>query len=349
MAHNILNINGRDSIAYIDATPWHGLGANILSLMLKTAPAERVDLALEQAGMNYRVGSETLHLPDGTPVPSHRAAVRYNADGTVAAQLGVVGKDHVHIQNSRAVDIARAMCEEFDVVPACTAALGNGERCFMLLRMSDATITPVPGDDVRGYNLLYWGHDGQVALQDMATGIRVVCQNTLNMAISAAGGKHGKRWISIKHTSSADQRIDEAAKLMKQLMATIKTTGDTFRKLAETPMNRKQLEAYIAAVIPAAALDSTGRISDRYRARRDAIAALMAAGKGADMANQLVGKGEVSAWGAYNAVTEYFDHVRPAEAQSDAGKRNATVGAIFGDAADVKLSAFTLARQLVAA
>ena len=59
--------------------------------------------------------------------------------------------------------------------------------------------------------------------------------------------------------------------------------------------------------------------------------------------------GTVSAWGAYNAVTEYFDHVRPAEASSDAGRRNATIGALFGDAADQKLGAFTIARQLVAA
>jgi phage/plasmid-like protein (TIGR03299 family) len=345
MPANIATVAGENAIAYIDATPWHGMGPNILALMQAATPAERIDVALKAAHLDYTVGSLPLYLADGTQITSHKASVRFNLDGTVAAQLGIVGKDYTHTQNARNVDILRPLAEEFGCVPACTAALGNGERAFMLMRMADATVSPLPGDDVRGYFLLHWGHDGNLSVQGLATGIRVVCQNTLSMATNGR-----KAWFSVRHTSSADARLDDAAKLMKRLVADLQATGKTFADMARTAITAEQLDKFIAAAIPNTD-PSKATLSPVIVARRDTVARLVFLGRGAALANQAVDttNGGASVWAAYNAITEYVDHVRTAEAQSPEGLRRAQESAVFGGNMELKSAAFQLARQLVAA
>lgn len=340
MAHAIAEIGGRDAMAYIDETPWHKLGRNILALMRATVAAGRIDLALDEAQMRYQVASVPLYLADGTPVADHRASVRLAADGTVAAQFGVVGKGHTHVQNERAVDILRPLVETFGYVPAAAGALGQGERCWMLLRAADATISPVPGDSVNGYALLHWGHTGDLAISLLGTTVRVVCQNTLSMATNGRTS-----WLTIRHTSSADARVDQAAKLVEQLGQRMALTGDTFASLARRNMTADQVRAFVDGVIPA--VDAAGKTSARLQARRDSIVQLVTSGRGADMANSLVP--DASLWGVVNAVSEYFDHVRPAEATNDSGRLRAAESAIFGGNADAKAFALSAARQLLGA
>jgi phage/plasmid-like protein (TIGR03299 family) len=332
-------------MAYLDETPWHGLGQNLLREMQQATPASYVDVALDAAQMRYSVGSVSMHLADGTEVPGHKVSVRFNPDGTVAATFGPVGEGYKHIQNEEAVSILRVLAEEFGCVPAAAGVLGNGERCWMLMRLANATITPVAGDDVRGYFLLHWDHTGNMTVQGLGTGVRVVCQNTLQMAISGR-----KAWIAIRHTTNASQRLDEAAGIVRKLMATLQATGETFAQLAARSMGARELAKYIEAVIPNTDAKSA-TIAPVIQARRDTIARLVFAGRGAALANQLVNvsAGEASLWAAYNAVTEYFDHVRPAEAKSDAGRINAQTSAVFGGNNDAKAFALDVARQLVAA
>jgi phage/plasmid-like protein (TIGR03299 family) len=342
MAHNIATIDGRDAIAYLDQTPWHGLGQKLQ--LAQVAPADRIAAAMAAASMNYTVGSLPLYLATGATVPGFKASVRFAADGSVASTLGVVGEGYRHIQNAEACEVLQVLAAEFGCVPAAAGVLGNGERCWMLMRMADATATPLPGDDVRGYMLATWGHDGNISLTLLGTGVRVVCQNTLSMATNGR-----KAWVTIRHTTNASARLDQAAKLMQTMMATFQAAGETFASMAQKNLSAKQLADYIAAAIPNTTSGPT--LSPVIVARRDTVARLVWYGKGAAMANQYanVAAGEASLWAAYNAVTEYVDHVRTAEAQSPAGLRRAQESAIFGQNADLKVGAFTLARQLVAA
>jgi phage/plasmid-like protein (TIGR03299 family) len=342
MAHNLANINGLDAIAYLDQTPWHGLGQK---LSLKDVPRDQViDRALDAAQLRWTVGSLPLFLADGTEVGGHKVSVRYNPDGTVAAQLGVVGDGYTHTQNVDNVQILQVLATEFGCVPAAAGVLGNGERCWMLMRLADATISPLPGDDVNGYFLLHWGHDGNLAVQGLATGVRVVCQNTLSLATNGR-----KAWISVRHTTNAGARLDDAAKLIKTLGQTLQATGETFASMARRQLSATELSAFIAAAIPNSSPSAV--VSPTIIARRDTVAKLVFYGKGAALANQdaNTAAGEASLWAAYNAVTEYVDHVRTAEAQSPEGLLRAQQSAIFGGNAELKASAFTLARQLVAA
>lgn len=342
MAHNLATIDGKTAMAYLDATPWHGLGQK---LDLRQTPRDRmIDAAIEAAGMGYQVGSAPIYLADGTEIKGSKASVRYGADGAVAATLGIVGDGYKHVQNAEACEVLQVLAQEWGCVPAAAGVLGDGERCWMLMRLADATITPVAGDDVRGYFLLHWGHDGNLSVQGLATGIRVVCQNTLTMATSGR-----KAWFTIRHTASADARLDLAAKLIGSLMAALHATGETFASMAAKRLDARQLDAFITAVIPDTAGKAT--VAPVIQARRDTIATLVHGGRGAALANQLVNTadGGASVWAAYNAVTEYFDHVRTGEAQSDAGLRRAQESAVFGGNAEIKAAAYAEARQLLAA
>src|SRR4030095_727847 len=153
----------------------------------------------------------------------------------------------------------------------------------MLLRLPEATIQPVPGDDIRGYFGSLWGHDGNLGVQDWATGVRWVCQNTLNMGIAEAGGKAGKRWVKIQHRSNVAQRLDEAAQLVKQVTEVMLATGETYRQLAQRRMGPAELQAYIAGVIPSEGKDANGneKVSTVIQRRRDRIIELARVGKGA--------------------------------------------------------------------
>jgi len=342
MAHNLATINGLDAIAYLDQTPWHGLGQR---LNLKDVPpAERIAAALKAANMDWNVGSLPLYLADGTEVQGHKASVRFDAAGLVAAQLGVVGAGYTHVSNAQATDILQVLATEFGCVPASAGVLGNGERCWVLMRLADSKVTPLDGDDCNGYFLLSWGHDGQLAISGLASLIRVVCQNTLT---AATNGR--KAWITVRHTTNAGARLDDAAKLMKTLMSTLQATGETFASMARKNLDARGLQAFINAAIPNTT--TTGPVSPVIVARRDTVARLVFYGRGAAMANQgaNVAAGEASIWAAYNAITEYVDHVRPAEAQSPEGLRKAHASALFGGNADLKIGALQLARQLVAA
>lgn len=337
MAHNLMTLNGTTAMAYDVATPWHGLGE-------KMGNGAGVDQALDAALLRYTVSKAPLFLADGTPVAEYAATLR-RYPGTPDQLLGVVGKGYETVQNENVANILRPMVDMGCSIGAA-GALGNGERAWMLAKMPGDGIKVLGTDEVRGYFLLHWSHDGQTGINGVCTGVRVVCQNTLAMAESGAKGRKG-RTFTIRHTSSAPALVDQAAGIMARLTETLQATGKTFNDMARLPLGPAALAQYIETCIPNP--EPTKTLSPVLAARRDAIARLISIGKGAAMANSGVPAGQVSLWGAYNAVTEYFDHVRTAEAKSPAGLARAQESAVFGGNAETKAFALDVARQLVAA
>lgn len=337
MADNIANIDGRYSFAYQGQTPWHKLGT-------RTAGMRDVDQAQELANLGYTVEMQPIYLADGRKVSGSQAIGRLDRAGALQP-WAVVGDGYQIVQNSAAADILRPLTELGCTIETA-GALGQGETVFMLAKLPEVTVTPVPGDDVRGYFLLKWAHDGSASVSGWGTPIRVVCQNTLNMAVNKRGGA---AWVSIRHTTNAGQRLDEAANLLKGVTQAMLATGETYAAMARRRMGPAELAAFVAAIVPNE--DPAKELSPVLKARRDTLTRLAFGGRGAEMANQLIDVtgGHASAWAAYNAVTEYVDHVRPGEAKSASGVQRANESALFGGNAAVKLQALTLARQLVAA
>lgn len=315
-------------MAYQGETPWHGLGTRM--------PGQTdVAAALSAGNLNWTVGLRDLFLKDGRLVKG-RKAVERDIDNAV---LGTVGSGFRLIQNSDAFGILEPAVREHGVTIESAGALGNGGRTWMLAKLP-TSIEPVAGDEIRGYFLIVNGHDGTQAYGARPTPIRVVCQNTLSMATST-----GKDIISIRHTTNAAKRLDAAAKLVERLTAAMKSTGETFSQLAGRKMGAVEIAKYIETVFPTP--PDVTEVPDSLLARRKTVSELVWGGRGAELAG--ADANGATAWAAYNAVTEYFDHVRPAEAKSAGAREKANVSALFGEGDRIKVRALSVARQLVAA
>jgi len=349
MAHNLATINGRIAMAYAGETPWHRLGVRM---------GDRADVqtALAAAALDWTVDAQPLYLADGREV-DRRAIVR-DLD---AAILGTVGPAYVPMQNADAFGILTDACAESGVTIEAAGALGNGERVWMLAKMP-TTIEPVPGDQVNGYFLVCSSHNGSLAYSARLTPIRVVCQNTLSAAMARRGTPV---LINIRHTANASTRLDEARRLVAAMTTSLQDAGETFATLASRKLTKRELVAYVEQLLPKptrttivddgtlspgqkaamtrwAKADASGEL-DRIDQRRATVVDLVAHGQGAELAKR-------TAWGAYNAVVEYVDHVWPYEEYTGAAPTSRRLEqAIFGPGFDLKAQALVKARELVAA
>lgn len=331
MAHNLAVIGGKVAMAYQGETPWHQLGER-----MTPETAASIERSMKAAALDYTVGLQSMFLADGTVVPNRKAVLR---DGAVI--LGTVSNWYQPIQNADAFGIFQDAMTEFGMTVEAAGALGNGEKAWMLLKLP-VDLEPVAGDKINGYGVAITGHDGSTVLEFRPTPIRVVCQNTLNAAVGV-GGKKG-RVFGIPHIGNVGKQVDAARKIVSDVIATMKETGDTFTAMAARRMTPAEVVAYIETVFPS---PKDGAVSKQLADRRATVADLVWTGVGAEMAGS--DANGTTAWAAYNAVTEYFDHVLTGSAKTDTAKTKANSSALFGTGSELKMSALVAARELVAA
>jgi len=327
MPAEIANVAGSEDkvmMAYQGETPWHKLGT-------KMEGNPDVPAALEAANLNWEVQLKSMfyrHNDKLIKVPSRRAVIR-DTDGQL---LSTVGSDYVPLQNSTAFGVLQPACEQFGVTIETAGALGKGDRVWMLAKLPEV-FEPVKGDKVEGYFLVLTGHNGWTSYSARPTPVRVVCQNTLSMATRAS-----KAVINLRHVASTTEQFDQVAKMVTDLVAGLKETNTSFAALAAKKLNPDELAAYISEVLNIEAGDEPNPVAAR---RRDTILELAATGKGVEFAPG-------TAWAAFNAVTEYIDHVRPAEAKNVRTIAQANQSALFGTNAKIKHRALVLANRLAA-
>ena len=329
MAHNLSSINGQVSYAYQGSTPWHGLGT-------RTTGITSVEQALRAAHLDWQVGLEPLFLGDGRLVEDRKAVVR-DKDRRV---LGTVGPSFTPLQNADAFGVLDEACAEHGVTIESIGALGLGGRTFALAKLPE-TITPVPGDDVRGYFLLLNAHDGTGGYNARCTPIRGVCQNTINAIL-----RNDVALVNLRHTRSIVDRKSEVARLINALLKQFHETGETFTQMAAKRLTRQQVIEFVERVLPA---PKDGEVTDTLARKRVIVHDLVYTGKGADLAGSDLRTGDSTPWAVYNAFTEYVDHVAPAERKSPSAVKSSLESAIFGAGNQLKLNALQAARELVAA
>ena len=335
MAHEISHASGRDEIAYAGETPWHGLGVKVEGL--QTAAA-----MLTAAGLDWTVGTFPLFC-NSREVEGFKAIVR----GDTLTVLGVASDRYVPIQNRQAGDMVDALVTEGGAHVEVAGALGQGERCWMLAHIpADFEVTR--GDQVRPYLLLAWGHDGKHGLAGKLTPIRVVCNNTL----TAAGFGKGVRWsesadVYIRHTGDAKVHIAEAHKALGIVRKQVETTAQAYQAMAGARLEGQQVRGYFEGVFPAdLAVPEFGTPEReaydeklvKWQVHQDRLLELYEGGAGAQFSRG-------TAWGAYNAVTEWADHVYPV-LQSGEVSLTRQRSVLFGSYADLKRRAFAGALEL---
>ena len=177
-------------------TPWHGLGRIIMD-----APASRE--ALELAGLDWQVESRNIYSGTGAIIPGYRANVRSTDD----AVLGVVSDRYRIVQNEEAFQFTDDLLGE-GVTYETAGSLQGGKKVWMLARLPRKYL--IAGDQVEPYLVIFNSHDGSSGVKVAMTPIRVVCQNTLNLALNTA-----KRSWTARHTENVLLRVQDARETLQ--------------------------------------------------------------------------------------------------------------------------------------
>ena len=242
--------------------------------------------------------------------------------------LGVVGEQYTPLQNREAFTFFDPIVGEGAAIYHTAGVLGAGERIWILAKLPDS-ITVKNGDITDKFLLLSNSHDGESAVQVKFTPIRVVCENTLTMAL----GK-GKT-IRVAHTKNVQQRLRDAQRLLGIIRDEFAEIEKDFNKMAQVQMDDDQLGVYFGLVFPDPADPDDRRAAER-------------AGKHRSWAGYFFSNGrrdreygvEGTLWAAYNGVTEYIDH-RKTQQTNERRLRSLW----FGNGCSIKARACRVARE----
>ena len=312
MTHALDMSKGKANMMYVGGRPWHGLGRYVGD------NAVTAEEAIVAAGLDWDVGCQPLFAEydkDGSriEVPNNFAVIR---DDTKAV-LGVVGNQFEPIQNTECFEFMDNLAGPGRLVRYHTAgSLHGGRKIWLLAELTNLTFAPVPGDEVQPYLALIDGKDGRTNLMAFFTGTRIVCQNTANYAISAADKD---RMVKIRHTRSAMTKLDEAKRVLGLAIDNAEIYAETMKSLARKQVNTAQWADLLDNLMPLPEVEDEekpGRSWTMTNNKREKLNELFETGVGTD----IVGV-RGTAWGAYNAITEYTTHHARVNAgdKSDAG------------------------------
>jgi phage/plasmid-like protein (TIGR03299 family) len=325
VAHNLtITPLGHAEMFYVQESPWHGLGTR-LEQVAKSAEA------LDAARLRWEVHLEPVHLKSGAKIRDYRATVRSDTK----VPLAVVGSRYTPIQNEDAFAFLDNLVGQSAAMFHTAGSLHDGRRVWALAKLPNDLVI-VPKDRVDKYLLLVNSHDGTSALTCRFVATRVVCENTLLAALRERGVTPH---VAIKHTRNATARVEEARRVLGISVQYFEVFGRRCQAMASKQLSQRMLAEYLRAVVPLAA---AGEVAAAGRIQRvhDALTFLFEKGRG----NHLPGV-RGSLWAAYNAVTEYADHVRGVTKQ---GPRPTWLeSSAFGDGANLKRRAFAAATILL--
>lgn len=317
MGHNLNMLNRKASMMYVREVPWHRLGTRL------DKPATAAE-AIEAAGLGFTV--EKMELKTNDPeihVDGHFATVRSDTWQV----LGVVGSRYSIIQNKDAFTTFDALVGEGEAIYHTAGVLGKGERIWLLAKLPDY-IRVNGGDVVEKYLLLTNSHDGSGPVRVKLTPIRVVCENTLALALNGE-----EQEVHIRHTAQAQARLKEAHEILGLTNKLYAELDHIFNSMSEKHIEGKALVEYVKAIFPAIS-DSENR--SRITQTREKVLELAETGRGAELSRGTV-------WGAYNAVTEFVDHYRLTSVTDAAGLKSMW----FGSGERIKKQAFKVAVGLL--
>jgi phage/plasmid-like protein (TIGR03299 family) len=313
MAHNLFYNEQADKHSFfsVKEKAWHGLGQ-----IVEDYPTSAE--AIRYAGLDYTVEKRTLFtdtlandlsdLDTGiafpkTEVPNFFATVRNDNN----AVLGVVGKDYEVVQNADAFQFFDAIVGGGNGIKYETAgALGKGERIFITAKLPDY-IKVGKQDLIEQYLFLTTSHDGFGSITAAFTPTRIVCNNTLNAAM-----RNHSNGIKIRHTASANDRLKQAHTLMGISHVMAEELQELFNYWAKVRISDVQVKKLIQVamapnkeVISNLELGLLDKLSTTYTNIVD-NAYTYAMGNATQQMETTAG----TLFGAYNAITGYYQNVR---------------------------------------
>jgi len=235
---------------------------------------------------------------------------RNPTDNTQTDVLGVVGERYHVLQNEDLFSFGDNILDGGGRWETAGSIRG-GRVVFGSLALERETVLDPNGvaDKVKTYLLINTSHDGSIAIQASITPVRVVCANTLNLALGSKRGKNAiKQSFKIRHTQTANGKVQIA----RETLGLANKYMDEFDKLAHA-MIQKEITAVdfnniILAAYPKPEKDSKGSIK-KWANKVDVINDIYTG----EFNGMIAG----SAWGAFNALTERLDWHRSARGDNN--------------------------------
>jgi len=288
VAHLITNM------AYINDTPWHGLGNRLSAKQSIEVWAQQSGIAFEIKETPVRFMTESAgNLGAIMTFPEQKVLFRSDTN----EPLSVVSQRYQVVQPREILEFYRDLTEisGFELE---TAGVLKGGRKIWALAKTNQSATLKGNDTINGYLLLATACDGTLATTAQFTSIRVVCNNTLAVALSNGSGA-----VKVPHSTSFDPQA-----VKKQLGISV-SAWDSFmyrmKTLSERRVKSHEAMNYFLRVFTDPATTATGLSNER--AMKKVLALYEGDGKGAELASS-----KATAFGLLNAVTEYVDHERRA-------------------------------------
>jgi phage/plasmid-like protein (TIGR03299 family) len=335
---------------------WHGE-----EILLADAPT--IDEAIRMIGADRKVHTRPIYDHDANELAHYRAVWRDGCDEPYA----VMSDGWTPVQDADAFRGFQPLLDA-GLKLETGATLANAARVFLLAKLGEAS---VGGDDsVKQYVLFANGHDGTLSVRLGLTNTRVVCQNTLAVALGADRGSI----VRLAHTKNVMSRLADAQATITAIVQSHAHTIEQYRYLASMGITDAQMREYVesvfklerkAAKLTAPAKDDfTSLMSGGFAPSATAsysgpgvheVAEPVLAEQGSRVMREILERFETGAgadlptargtwWGAYNAVTDYMSH----------GGRNRSWDAransnLFGTGADVNARALASAVRMAAA
>lgn len=268
----------------VRVTPWHGLGE-----IIQEAPTS--DDAIRIAGLDWRViQSELVCKENGQVIDGFKVNIR----DTDKKTLGIVTDRYKIVQNSEAFAFTDALLGE-GVRYETAGSLASGRRVWMLAKLEDRIITD---ELIEPYLVFTNSHDGTGAVRVAITPVRVVCQNTLNLALQKA-----ERQWSCAHKGDIQGKLEEARHTLLNANRYMDELEEDFGELKLIGLTDDKVKAYIEMLLPIDAADTPRKILNIQNMRDELMYRYLEAPDLAPI--------EKSAYRFVNAVSDFATHRIP--------------------------------------
>lgn len=302
MAHNI-NFNehtGKHSFFSVKEKAWHDLGQ-----IVQDYPNSKE--ALQFAGLDFEVCKRpNIHrLDNGNEIISNNSFYTYRPD--TGAILGDrLGKDYEVVQNIDAFSFFDAIVDGDGIQYETAGALGKGEKIFITAKLP-GYIKVGHDDMIEKYLFLTTSHDGFGSIMAAFTPTRIVCNNTLNAAL-----KNCSNAVNIRHTANAKERLEEAHKVMGISNQISVQLEGIFNQWTKVPITDKEVQKLIQLVmVPNKEVLQNiqkGEMDELSTCFKNMCDDVYEYNMSSPSQQYETTKGTV--FGAYNAITGYFQNVR---------------------------------------
>lgn len=299
MAHEIeISQNGQASFASLREPAWHGLG----TVFNEEVSTEKM---LELAHLdNWNVRLEEIELPSNhTSHKSHFFVTRTNPfDRSESNVLGVVGERYKVLQNEELFDFASALLHDGGRWETA-GSIKSGTQVFGSIALERESVLDPNGvsDVVKTYLLVNTSHDGSVSIQASVTPVRVVCANTLNLALGGGVGRNRdvKQSFKIRHTQSANGKIQVAREALGIANIYMNEFDKVSKELFEIQVSNDKFNDIIRNAYPMPEDENSKKARTLWANKLEKIEEIYNG-----PTNHMIAG---TAWGVLNAMTERLD------------------------------------------